>query len=84
MKAIQIMIDEPLLERLDADAEVRRAGRSKVLRRAAAEYLRRSARRRIAEAYRRGYGQGGALGREWEGWEREGRWPEESAAPWWC
>jgi metal-responsive CopG/Arc/MetJ family transcriptional regulator len=77
MKAIQVLIDEPLLKRLDADAEVKRVGRSKVLRRAAAEYLRRAARRRISEAYRRGYAQGGALGAEWAGWENEGAWPEE-------
>jgi hypothetical protein len=35
------------------DAEVRKMGRSVVIRRAAAEYLRRSTARRIAEAYRR-------------------------------
>lgn len=76
MKPIQVLIDEPLLKRLDSDAEVKRVGRSKVLRRAAAEYLKRSAGRRIAEAYRTGYAKG-ALGGEWAGWESEGSWPEE-------
>jgi len=75
MKPIQILIDEPLLRRLDADAEVRQVGRSEVLRRAAAAYLRRSRARRISEAYRTAYGQGGGLGEEWAGWEDEGAWP---------
>lgn len=70
------MFDETLLKRLDADAEVRKVGRSAVLRRAAAEYLRRSRARRIAEAYRRAYGASGGLGDEFAGWEQEGSWPE--------
>ena len=76
MKPIQITIDEDLLRRLDADEEVRRDGRSAVLRRAAFEYLRRKRRRAIAEAYERAYGRSSsdpAL----EGWEREGAWPDE-------
>lgn len=76
MKPVQILIDEPLLRRLDADAEVRKFGRSAVLRRAAAEYLRRSRRRRIAEAYRQAYGDADGLGSEFAGWESEGVWPE--------
>jgi metal-responsive CopG/Arc/MetJ family transcriptional regulator len=70
------MFDEDLLKRLDADREVRRVGRSAVLRRAAAEYLRRSRRQRIAEAYRRAYADGGGLGDDFAGWEDEGSWPE--------
>ncbi len=77
MKPIQVLIDEPLLRRLDADAEVKRVGRSEVLRRAASEYLRRSRVRRIAEGYRRAYGAGKSLGEEWAGWEDEGSWPEK-------
>ena len=76
MKPIQIMMDEDLLRRLDRDAEVRRAGRSAVLRRAAGEYLRRSSARRIAAAYRRAYGAGSGLGTDFAGWEDEGAWPE--------
>jgi metal-responsive CopG/Arc/MetJ family transcriptional regulator len=76
MKPIQVLIDEPLLRRLDADAEVRQVGRSEVLRRAAREYLRRSRARRIAEGYRRAYAGGSGLGDEWSGWEDEGSWPE--------
>ena len=75
MKPVQILMDESLLRRLDADAEVRRFGRSAVLRRAAAEYLRRSRVRRIAEAYRRAYSKDAGLGEEFAGWEEEASWP---------
>jgi metal-responsive CopG/Arc/MetJ family transcriptional regulator len=76
MKPIQVLVDEPLLRQLDADAEVRRLGRSEVLRRAARAYLQRSRARRIAEGYRRAYAGGTGLGDEWAGWEGEGSWPE--------
>ena len=75
MKAIQITVDEKLLAELDADAEVKRDGRSAVMRRATAEYLRRKRRASIADAYRRGY-RGGA-GRELEDWTDAGVWPDE-------
>ena len=77
MKPIQIMIDEPLLKRLDADEEVRKYGRSAVMRRAAEVYLRRARARSIAENYRRAYSGGEPLSGEFEGWEAEGVWPEE-------
>ena len=70
------MFDEALLRRLDADAEVKKVGRSAVLRRATAEYLRRSRAKRIAEAYRGAYGDSQGLGAEFAGWEDEGAWPE--------
>ncbi len=75
MKPIQVLIDQPLLRLLDADEEVKQLGRSEVLRRAAAAYLRRSRARRIAEAYQRAYARGTALGDDWAGWEDEGSWP---------
>jgi metal-responsive CopG/Arc/MetJ family transcriptional regulator len=75
MKPIQILIDEPLLKRLDADQEVREVGRSEVMRRAAHAYLRSSRARRIANAYARAYQSGGGLGSEWSGWEDEAEWP---------
>ena len=74
MKAIQITFDERLLKELDADPEVKREGRSLVLRRAAYDYLRRKRRRAIADAYREAYGKKGAP--ELEGWASEGSWPE--------
>ena len=77
MKPIQVMFDEDLLRRLDGDQEVREHGRSAVLRRAAALYLRRSREKRIAEAYKRAYGRSAGLGDEFGGWEDEGSWPEK-------
>jgi predicted transcriptional regulator len=76
MKAIQVMLDEELVARLDASEEVKTEGRSAVLRRAAAEYLDRRRRDAIADQYRKAYA-GGALGNEFEGWEDQGSWPEE-------
>ena len=76
MKAIQITLDEGLLARLDAHEEVRREGRSAVLRRAADEYLRRHRKRAIAEQYAKAYGANPDLGAEFIGWEDEGAWPE--------
>ena len=76
MKAVQVMMDERLLQRLDADDEVRRIGRSAVLRRAAAEYLQRRRARQVSDAYARAYGQDGGLGEDFAGWEHEGAWPE--------
>ena len=75
MKPIQILIDEPLLRRLDADEDVRRLGRSEVLRRAADEYLRRRRSLRVTDAYRQAYGNKKGLSEEFAGWENEGSWP---------
>jgi metal-responsive CopG/Arc/MetJ family transcriptional regulator len=76
MKHVQILIDEPLLKRLDADPEVRRLGRSEVLRRAAIDYLKRKRGRQIEEGYRRAYASESGLGAEFAGWEGQGTWPE--------
>jgi metal-responsive CopG/Arc/MetJ family transcriptional regulator len=76
MKAIQITLDDALLARLDADEEVRRDGRSAVLRRAADEYLRKRRKRAIANQYAKAYGSSPHLGGEFSGWEDEGTWPE--------
>jgi len=77
MKAVQVLLDEPLLRRLDANDEVRKRGRSAVLRQAAAEYLRRHRARATADAYRKAYGGGAGLDDEFRGWEDEGAWPEQ-------
>jgi metal-responsive CopG/Arc/MetJ family transcriptional regulator len=77
MKPVQVLIDEPLLAELDADEEVRREGRSAVLRRAIREYLKRRRRQAIARQYREAYADGKGLGEEFEGWEEQGEWPPE-------
>ena len=70
------MFDEALLARLDASEEVRREGRSAVLRRAAAEFLQRRQQQMIAEQYRTAYAAAPAAGGELAGWSKEGSWPE--------
>lgn len=75
MKAIQITIDEELLRRLDATAEVQREGRSAVIRRAAEEYLLRRQRQQIRERYEAAYGDGAGLEDEFADWEGQGVWP---------
>ncbi len=77
MKAIQVSIDEDLLSALDADEEVRREGRSAVLRRAAAEYLRRKRAEEISRRYRAGYFQGVSPADELTDWADQGTWPED-------
>lgn len=76
MKAVQVMLEETLLERLDATEEVQREGRSAVLRRALGEYLERRRELMIRERYKRAYGNDG-LGQEYAGWEDQGVWPPE-------
>lgn len=75
MKAIQVSFDERLLLKLDADEEVRRDGRSAVLRRAVELYLAHRRERRVAAAYRSAYGGSGADS-DLAGWEDEGIWPD--------
>jgi metal-responsive CopG/Arc/MetJ family transcriptional regulator len=77
VKAIQLSMDEKLLAALDADEEVRRLGRSAVLRKIAAEYLDRRRRSAVRSQYQKAYGRGGGLGNEYAGWEDQGVWPEE-------
>jgi metal-responsive CopG/Arc/MetJ family transcriptional regulator len=78
MKAVQVMFDEDLLAELDETADVREKGRSAVLRRLTAEFLRRRREREIDAQYERAYGRvENPLGKEFEGWEDEGAWPPE-------
>jgi metal-responsive CopG/Arc/MetJ family transcriptional regulator len=77
MKPIQVMIDERLLQALDASEEVRSEGRSAVIRRAVAEFLKRRRASRVAEAYRVAYGGGQGLEPAFDGWEDQGQWPEK-------
>ncbi|MBI3185996.1 MAG: hypothetical protein HYZ28_27995 [Myxococcales bacterium] len=75
MKAIQITMDERLLASLDNDRLVKREGRSAVLRRLVAEYLRRRREGEISEAYQRSYS--GRPDSELDGWADEGAWPSD-------
>ena len=77
MKAIQITLDEEMLQALDADEEVHRTGRSALFRSLAREYLRGRRARRIREQYARAYGKDRGSDPDWEGWEDQGVWPEE-------
>ena len=80
MKAIQVNIDEGLLSQLDADAEVKKDGRSAVFRRAVRAYLKHRRAEEIRDQYQRAYGSEPApepgLGDEFSGWEDQGSWPE--------
>ncbi len=76
MKAVQVMFDETLLSQLDAELEVKKKGRSAVLRGLVADYLERRRESAIDARYRKGYAGGEGLGQEFEGWEDEAAWPE--------
>jgi metal-responsive CopG/Arc/MetJ family transcriptional regulator len=75
MKPVQVSFDDRLLEQLDADDEVRRLGRSAVLRRAVEMYLDHRRRSRIVAAYKAAYADAGTPA-DLSGWEDEGEWPE--------
>ena len=81
MKAVQVSIDPPLLEQLDADDEVRRVGRSAFLRALVRRYLDEKRAKAIDDQYQAGYAElenGEApLGTEFEEWDEMGEWPDE-------
>ena len=77
MKPVQILIDEELLAGLDEDEEVRRGGRSKVLRGLIAAYLDSRREARLDLQYRRGYADNLQVSEELGGWDEEGSWPEK-------
>ena len=77
MKAIQISIDEDLLERLDSDSAVIAHGRSAVLRRAVADYLARVQAAEISRSYSDGYAATRGWTREETDWlDDEADWTE--------
>ncbi len=77
MKSIQITFDESLLAALDATEEVKKDGRSAVMRRAVAMYLRKRRNWEISERYRKAYAVDGGSLEDFEGWEDQSVWPEE-------
>ncbi len=78
MKAVQITMDEDLLERLDSVDEVKKKGRSAVIRMVLAEWLRRKRSQAIDERYRVAYADGDPLGKDWAGWEEQGAWTSDT------
>ena len=76
MKSVQITFDEALLAVLDATEEVKKDGRSAVMRRAVEMYLRQRRQWEIAERYRAAYAAAGGPMEGFEGWEDQGAWPE--------
>ena len=76
-RVIQVTMDEDLLRKLDSDPEVKKNGRSVVLRRAAAMYLRRSRRQATDDEYRRAYGEHPVSRDELGPFHVEPIWPEE-------
>jgi metal-responsive CopG/Arc/MetJ family transcriptional regulator len=72
MKAIRLSFDEALLGQLDADSEVRKVGRSEVMRRAVAAYLRRRRAETLRVAYALAYGDRKGLRDDFAGWSDEG------------
>jgi metal-responsive CopG/Arc/MetJ family transcriptional regulator len=77
MKPVQILMDEDLLAGLDEDEEVRRGGRSKVLRGLVSAYLESRRDARLDAQYVQGYGNNLRVSEELDGWDEEGSWPEE-------
>lgn len=77
MKTIQITMDNDLLASLDQTEEVKRHGRSAVLRRAASEYLAHRRQAEITRQYQEGYSEDAGLGDDFSGWEDEAAWIRE-------
>lgn len=77
MKPVQVLFDEELLAELDADEQVQKVGRSRVLRQLAASYLKRCREAGVDARYVAGYGEGPRVAEELEGWEEEGVWPDD-------
>ena len=78
MQAVRVMFDVELLAELDETPDVRRKGRSAVLRELISDFLRQRRSREIDAQYERAYaGVDDPLGQEFQGWEKEGVWPPE-------
>jgi len=77
MKPVQVLFDEELLAELDADEQVQKVGRSRVLRQLAASYLKRRHEADLDARYVAGYGEDSRVSEELQGWDEEGVWPDE-------
>jgi len=77
MKPVQVLFDEELLAELDADEQVQKVGRSRVLRQLAASYLKRRHEADLDARYTKGYGEDARVSEELQGWDEEGVWPDD-------
>jgi metal-responsive CopG/Arc/MetJ family transcriptional regulator len=77
MKPVQVLFDEDLLAELDTDSDVRKHGRSKVLRGLVASYLEDQHRAMVDAQYAAGYGAEAQVHEELAGWDEEGEWPDD-------
>ena len=77
MKPVQVLFDESLLAELDTDDEVKKHGRSRVLRDLVSGYLRSRRQEILDSQYAAGYGSESQVCEEFDGWDEEGEWPDE-------
>ena len=77
MKPVQVLFDEELLAELDADEQVQKVGRSRVLCQLAASYLKRRREADVDARYVAGYGEDSRVSEELQGWDEEGVWPDD-------
>ncbi len=77
MKAIQLLIDEPLIAAVDQEAVRQKTDRSKLMREALRRYLGESKRRALETQHRRGYIGSVSSDAEIKGWESVQQWPED-------
>ncbi len=77
MKPVQVLFNEDLLAELDTDDEVKRLGRSRVLRDLVASYLDERRQAILDTQYATGYGGGSQVCDDLDGWDEEAVWPAE-------
>ena len=76
MKAVQILMDEDLIEAVDNEARQQGTDRSKLVRTAIANLLAEMRRRRLEEQHRNGYVHHPQSKEEVVPWEEIQEWPE--------
>ncbi len=69
MKRVRVLFDESVLAELDSDAEVKKNGRSRVLRALVSSYLEDRRRTILDEQYVAGYGCGRQVSKELDEWD---------------
>lgn len=77
MKAVQILMDEDLIQAVDEEAREQGTDRSKLVRMAIANLLTEMRRRRLEEQHRKGYMQHPQSKEEVAPWEEIQEWPED-------